>query len=56
MNLVERGSRTAKDGFRNEDDIIRKFNNWSNDNEAKEWLLLMNYIIEDIEYVKAEKL
>lgn len=56
MNLIEKGSKTAKDGFRNEDDIVLKFNNWSNDNEAKEWLNLMNYIIEDIEYVKAEKL
>lgn len=28
MNLVERGSQTAKDGFKNEDDIVRKFNDW----------------------------
>ena len=26
MNLVERGSQTAKDGFRNEDDIVEKYN------------------------------
>ncbi len=28
MDLVERGSQTARDGFRNEDDIVNKFNNW----------------------------
>ena len=25
------GSETAKGGFRNEDDVIDKFNNWKND-------------------------
>ena len=32
------GSNTAKNGFKNEDDIVDKFNNWKNDEDAKKWL------------------
>lgn len=56
MNLVERGSQTAKDGFRNEDDIVEKFNNWKKDKEAQSWLILMKYNICEIEYVEAMKI
>jgi hypothetical protein len=56
MDLILKGSQTAKDGFKNEDDIILKFNNWKKDSEAKEWLRIMNYNINEIEYVYAEKL
>ncbi|MBU0627625.1 MAG: type II restriction endonuclease [Nanoarchaeota archaeon] len=49
------GSETAKDGFRNEEDIINKFNNWKKDKIAQEWLVIMGYILEEIEYVKAVK-
>ncbi|GAB4457243.1 MAG: hypothetical protein Fur0028_11790 [Bacteroidales bacterium] len=35
MNLVERGSQTAKDGFRNENDIVKKFNDWKKDKKLK---------------------
>ena len=42
MDLVERGSQTAKDGFRNEDDIVLKFNNWRKDKDSQAWLILMN--------------
>ena len=35
MNSIERGSQTAKNGFKNEDDIVAKFNNWEKDIEAK---------------------
>src|SRR3989338_10932267 len=49
------GSETAKGGFRNEDDIIEKFNNWKNDPVAQNWLIAMGYAIEEIEYVKAVK-
>lgn len=53
---IARGSATAKGGFKNEDDIIVKFNNWQNDKEAREWLRVMGYILEEIENVKAVKL
>jgi hypothetical protein len=56
MDLVARGSQTAKDGFRNENDIINKFNNWKNDTEAKQWLEIMNYDLKEIEFVEAVKL
>ncbi len=50
------GSQTAKNGFLNEDDIVEKFNNWQKDEDAQKWLLIMEYQINDIEYVKAVKL
>lgn len=56
MNLVERGSQTAKDGFRNEDDVIKKFNNWKKDKDAQAWLILMKYKLSEIEYVEAVKI
>ncbi|MDI9311987.1 MAG: hypothetical protein QM535_17370 [Limnohabitans sp.] len=56
MNLVERGSQTAKDGFRNEDDIVKKFNVWKKDKDAQAWLILMKYKLSEIEYVEAVKI
>jgi len=56
MDLVELGSQTAKNGFRNEDDIVNKFNNWRQDNEAQQWLQIMNYDLNEIEFVEAVKL
>lgn len=53
QDKIELGSKTAKDGFKNEKDIASKFNNWKNDNEAQEWLSIMEYKIENIEFVKA---
>jgi hypothetical protein len=50
------GSQTAKNGFLNEDDIVEKFNNWNLDEDAQKWLLIMEYQLKDIEYVKAVKL
>ena len=32
------GSQTAKNGFKNEDDIVDKFNNWNQDEDAKKWI------------------
>lgn len=52
-DLVELGSQTAKNGFKNEQDICEKFINWENDIEAQKWLKIMNYNLEEIEYVKA---
>lgn len=52
-DLVLRGSQTAKNGFKNEKEIADKFNHWETDAEAKQWLAIMQYDLNDIEYVKA---
>ena len=54
-NLVKLGSQTARGGFRNEKDVINRFNNWKKDKVAQKWLEAMGYEISDIEYVKAVK-
>ncbi len=51
-----KGSQTAKNGFLNEDDIVYKFNKWNFDEDAQKWLLIMQYDLKQIEYVKALKL
>ncbi len=56
MDLIKLGSDTAKNGFNNENDIVEKFNNWQIDEDSQKWLLIMQYRLEDIEYVKAVKL
>lgn len=53
--MVALGSKTAKGGFTNEQDVIDKFNNWEKEKIAQEWLAEMNYKIDDIEFVKASK-
>src|SRR3989344_1926707 len=50
------GSETAKGGFRNEEKVIKRFNNWKKDKVAQEWLKIMGYFLEEIEYVKAIKI
>lgn len=50
------GSETAKGGFRNEESVIEKFNNWKSDITAQNWLTTMNYNLNEIEYVKAIKI
>jgi len=52
---VELGSQTAKNGFKNEDEIRDKFNNWKTDEDARVWLAAMNYKIAEIEAVTASK-
>jgi hypothetical protein len=52
---VERGSRTAKSGFKNETEIAAKFNNFRSDTDAQRWLAAMNYRIGDIVTVVATK-
>ena len=53
MDLKKIGSQTAKDGFKNEKDIVNKFNNWRKDKIAQEWLKIMGYKLEEIEFVEA---
>ncbi len=52
---AELGSETAKNGFKNEDEIRDKFNNWKTDPDAREWLAAMNYKLAEIESVTATK-
>lgn len=52
---VELGSKTAKGGFRNEDEIRDKFNAWKIDGDARAWLEAMNYEVADIKSVTASK-
>lgn len=53
--MIALGSKTARGGFSNEQDVIDKFNNWEKDKIAQEWLREMNYNVDDIEFVKASK-
>jgi hypothetical protein len=55
-DLKKLGSDTAKGGFKNEDDIVLKFNSWGKDEDAKKWLIIMGYPIDEIEKVEAIKL
>jgi len=52
---VRRGSATAKAGFRNEDQVRDKFNNWKTDRDAQAWLMAMNHSLPDIVEVQVEK-
>ena len=59
MNIKDKiklGSKTAKDGFKNEEEVVARFNNWKNDFIAQKWLGIMGYKIEEIEFVKALKI
>lgn len=50
------GSQTAKNGFKNEDDIVGKFNDWKKDQDAQAWLAIMKYKLTEIEFVEAVKI
>ncbi len=52
---VELGSETARNGFKNEDTIRDKFNNWKADADARAWLEAMNYRLADVVSVSAVK-
>ncbi len=52
---AELGSKTAKNGFKNETEIQEKFNNWKTDADARVWLVAMNYRLADIEGIVATK-
>lgn len=51
--LIKLGSMTAKNGFKNEQDICERFHNWQNDEVAQNWLMIMGYDINQIKSVKA---
>ena len=53
MDLVALGSKTAKNGFRNEEDVAEIFNNCRDNELAQAWLLKMNYVYDEIENVRA---
>lgn len=50
------GSEIAKGGFANEQKVADKFNDWKNDDDAQQWLRIMMYNLDEIEYVHAEKI
>ncbi len=52
---VELGSKTAKGGFQNEDEIRDKFNNWKADADARAWLEAMKHSVADVTSVSATK-
>ena len=53
-DLAKIGSKTAKDGFQNERDVVTAFLNWRTNSITKEWLTIMEYHITNIEWIKAE--
>ena len=55
QSKVELGSKTAKAGFQNEDEIRDKFNNWKSDADARAWLEAMNHAVADVTGVSATK-
>ncbi|MDO4896080.1 MAG: type II restriction endonuclease [Moraxella sp.] len=52
-NKQQLGSITAKGGFENEKTIVAKFNDYKNDNHAKQWLAIMGYNTGDIQSLTA---
>lgn len=55
-DLIKLGSQTAKHGFKNEKDIVEKFNHWKTDEDAQVWLGIMGYPLSEIEKVEAIQL
>ena len=49
------GSQIAKNGFKNEKDVISKFNNWEVDKDAQGWLEEMGYDLTKINKIEAIK-
>lgn len=50
----QKGSKIAKNGFKNEVYVAEKFNTWETDGDAQKWLNIMGYGLDEIEYVNAE--
>lgn len=53
--LKARGSKTAKDGFKNEIEVINIFNSWKSNKTARAWLAAMGYNLDNIKSVQAMK-
>lgn len=53
MDKIEKGSQTAKRGFKKEQEIAERFNHWQTDELAQAWLQVMRYDLTQIEWVKA---
>jgi len=53
--MIELGSTTAKNGFKNENFVVSEFNDWKTSSLSQGWLKAMNYNINEIETVRAEK-
>ena len=53
--LINRGSATAKSGFKNETFVVEEFNSWKESELSQSWLKAMNYNLDEIESVKATK-
>jgi len=56
MDKAQLGSLTAKDGFLNEENICDKFNSWSTDEDAKQWLSIMGYNPHEISHINAVRI
>jgi len=54
--LIQRGSTTAKDGFKNEAFVVAEFNSWRESQLAQDWLKAMDYRLDEIESVEATKI
>lgn len=52
---AEHGSQIAKAGFKNEDEIAAKFNNWAADADGRSWLTAMSFRLDEIAAVTAGK-
>jgi hypothetical protein len=50
------GSSTAKNGFKNEHDIVKMFNNWNTEQISQQWLISMGYEIKKIKSVEAKRI
>lgn len=55
-HLVKLGSKTARDGFKNEQYVINQFNSWKTSKLSQLWLQKMEYDLSNIEYVYAQKI
>jgi len=53
--LINRGSTTAKNGFKNKTFVVEEFNHWKESELAQLWLKAMNYKLYEIESVNATK-